>query len=1181
MNKIFLVCLLFWTASLPAQYKTPYFNMLTIEDGLPQAFVSSNLEDKYGYLWLGTSNGLVRYDGYRLKQYPILNEEGLPANPASIAQLFEDSKGVLWASVRLQGFYRFDRQKDVFVRVGFNGDDDAFFKKYSPNGLHYDKQQNLYWATAFDPDSEKPILCSIDLEGKKLQLYNHLEKGNHFIPASNGLDLSISNSGKIWLVTDSLLSVFDAATQSFKPFFALPKIPGIARFFFVRADPVDENILWVNTSSNPNPNMPSLNEIRGLLQFNVAAKSFRVSLPGSKGTGTIQANCFHMFTDSLKRVWISTSNGISLYDRKKDAFSHYPLNYPNKETHAENIAADKEGNLWILGIEGGFFFIDIKTGVSHTYEADGGPGSLPANRNARGLFFDRSGTLWVNVVDEGMARLDRHKTLFAPVAISPFLKNSAIKELPQQYVMVGTEGDSICYLADTASLLTWNTITNRFTPIDLKDKSLYKTIFSITKSKNGSLWISCGLNGVVHYEPATGNVHRYRNDPKDSNSQPGIFVVCVAAAPDGIIWVGTADKGINSFNPKTGKFTQYPFAINNGKKMAKDSLDDRSAGCLYIDKDGIIWIGTSSGSVNSFDPRTQKFRSYLNYEKGFFGINSMYEDSRKRFWVSTYNAGLYLLDTKTGALKQYSEKEGLIYNSVFGIKEDAAGNIWAATYRGMSRINPVTNGISNFGAAKPWLGQYLIENLYDRNGYFNLVGRNGIIRFNPLQLNESKTPPDVHIESVGYRLPGEQNDTLMFTSGREKLALNYNENRITIQYVGLHFANPEQNRYAYRLENYDKDWIQAGTQRSVTYSNLEPGNYTFKVKASNGDGVWNETGASFVISITPPWWKTWWAYGMYALMVILGGYLIYKYQKYYIVRKERERTQQKELAQAKEIEKAYTELKATQAQLIQSEKMASLGELTAGIAHEIQNPLNFVNNFSEVNRELVDELQQELKAGKIEDALAISNDIRDNEEKINYHGKRADAIVKSMLQHSRSNSGQKEPTDLNALCDEYLRLAYHGLKARDRSFNASFHFEPDTTLPKVNVVSQDIGRVLLNLINNAFQAVGEKVKSETENVHGDASSVLPSTFHYEPLVTVSTKKLGNNIEISVKDNGAGIPDSIKDKIFQPFFTTKPTGQGTGLGLSLSYDIIKAHGGELKVETKESEGSTFTIQIPVS
>lgn len=268
------------------------------------------------------------------------------------------------------------------------------------------------------------------------------------------------------------------------------------------------------------------------------------------------------------------------------------------------------------------------------------------------------------------------------------------------------------------------------------------------------------------------------------------------------------------------------------------------------------------------------------------------------------------------------------------------------------------------------------------------------------------------------------------------------------------------------------------------------------------------------------------------------------------------------------VEKTLTDLKQTQAQLVQSEKMASLGELTAGIAHEIQNPLNFVNNFSEVSHELLDEMKAEIDKGNYEEVKAISRDVMQNLEKILHHGKRADGIVKGMLQHSRSSSGTKEPTDINALADEYLRLAYHGLRAKDKSFNAKFETHFDESIEKVEMVPQDIGRVILNLITNAFYAVNERLR-QAQPASG-----------YEPTVTVSTKKEGNKVLISVKDNGNGIPDSIKEKIFQPFFTTKPTGQGTGLGLSLSYDVVKAHGGELNVETKENEGSAFIILLPV-
>ena len=355
---------------------------------------------------------------------------------------------------------------------------------------------------------------------------------------------------------------------------------------------------------------------------------------------------------------------------------------------------------------------------------------------------------------------------------------------------------------------------------------------------------------------------------------------------------------------------------------------------------------------------------------------------------------------------------------------------------------------------------------------------------------------------------------------------------------------------------------------------------------------------------------------IYTLLIVVAIFVMVAYllwrnnqhrkKAYSLLEKQKRETETQKL----KVEQTLSELRSTQSQLIQSEKMASLGELTAGIAHEIQNPLNFVNNFSEINTELAKELDTELSTGNVQQAKEIAYDIKTNSEKINHHGKRAESIVKGMLEHSRKSTGVKEPTDINKLCDEFVRLSYHGLRAKDNTFNCDYKLDLDPKLPLVNVVSQDIGRVLLNIINNAFQACAEKKQFLNNNVNSiknqrnndqalDApsggggkknskdNSLLPPTpegaqnLVYHPLVSISTNIQGNNIEIRISDNGPGIPDSIKGKIFQPFFTTKPTGQGTGLGLSLSYDIVKAHGGELKVETKEGEGSEFIIQLPTN
>ncbi len=308
-----------------------------------------------------------------------------------------------------------------------------------------------------------------------------------------------------------------------------------------------------------------------------------------------------------------------------------------------------------------------------------------------------------------------------------------------------------------------------------------------------------------------------------------------------------------------------------------------------------------------------------------------------------------------------------------------------------------------------------------------------------------------------------------------------------------------------------------------------------------------------------------------ALSLKLREVEILSNEKQQILSIQNETLEQQVTERTSALNQSLENLKATQSQLIQSEKMASLGELTAGISHEIQNPLNFVNNFSEVNTELIEEMKEEIDKGNLEDAKAIANDIKENEQKINHHGKRADAIVKGMLQHSRKSEGTKEPTNINALADEYLRLAYHGHRAKDKSFNATLKTDYDESIGNINIIPQDIGRVILNLITNAFYVVNEKTLSAV---------VTPTAVKYEPTVSVATKKVAGKVLIRVKDNGNGIPQKILDKIFQPFFTTKPTGQGTGLGLSLSYDIVKAHGGEIKVNTKENEETEFIISLPL-
>ncbi|NNJ88856.1 MAG: hypothetical protein HKP53_05605, partial [Eudoraea sp.] len=591
----------------------------------------------------------------------------------------------------------------------------------------------------------------------------------------------------------------------------------------------------------------------------------------------------------------------------------------------------------------------------------------------------------------------------------------------------------------------------------------------------------------------------------------------------GQVWAGSVEGGVYKVNELTDQLELV---------FTGPAIRD-----LYVDKKGILWAGANTGLWSTDKDWTKMSPFKINETGTFLGewTYSLIGDDADNLWIGTDVAIV-----KLGADRKNKE--------IFGIKNGVQ-----------------VNGFPDLGYA---------YNDKDGRVYF-ASSPNGYFTFRPEEFKKASGKQALYAMDlkVNNQAVNPEKNGILETSlyKADEIRLNYNENNFSLSFAAVDLRAELKKRIFYMLEGYDLEWQESLSGQKVTYNKVPSGNYTLTFKtAIRNSSDWEEK--SLRISIAPPWWKTSWAYGAYATLLVLGVFYFDKYQKRRILAKEKALAKEKELAHAREIEKAYVKLKATQNQLVHSEKMASLGELTAGIAHEIQNPLNFVNNFSEVSVELLEEMQEELSNGDLEDAKALMEDIKQNLDKINHHGKRADGIVKGMLQHSRASSGEKELTDLNVLADEYLRLAYHGLRAKDKTFNATLDTHFDKALGKVNVVPQDIGRVILNLITNAFYVVKEK--SSFAKASEDET--------YEPTVTVSTKKTKNGVEISVKDNGNGIPKKIQDKIFQPFFTTKPTGEGTGLGLSMSYDIVtKGHEGELRVDTKEGKGTTFTIELPIN
>ncbi|MBL7761965.1 MAG: GHKL domain-containing protein [Chitinophagaceae bacterium] len=1167
MKKLIFIALLFYTTGLYAQFKRPFFNTITLENGLPEALVMTSLQDRLGYLWFGTQNGVVRYDGYSCTSVPVLDDNGKPLYAVSVRNLFEDKQGNLWTALFNKGDFVYNRQRNVFEKPKTTNAAMSRLLKNDFVKFIYERKNNLELGMKYNNKIDNWVIWMMDLAHGTVDSFSSANKGRQMIPAGNGYaDIMIDSSGNSWLATGGLLSIYDKKSQSFKPYFQLPPAMNKILFNYIAQDPINKDQVWISTFSLDSSSEADKTRI---IRVNIKTKEYKTYGHTASDPNSIAGTCDKIYVDSLKRVFFYTEHGISMYNRATDKFINYNLPVPGltaKEViPITSITTDMEGNLWAGGTFKGLFFLNTATGATTFYYHTDEPGSLPEfNSGISKVFVDRSGVLWVNMPFTGLAWLDQGRSFFNPVKINIRDEEDEKNNGTTTYNIEGLYSDSVFIVADNNKVFTWNHITNAYKILNTGTVK----INSAFTDKEGLVWMTTIGSGLYCYNPVTKTIKNYRNNPKDSTTIGDNKISCIAEDNKGNIWIGTFDNGLNSFNKKTGKFTRYPFIFNNGIIKANNVLDDAQVNSLLCGKDGIVWIGTNLGSLNRFDPQKGTFISYLDTkEASNYSIRSLYQDSQDRLWAGSYLTGFFLANKDSGFSKQFTDRDGLPSNDIRGITEDKKGNIWLATSHGLSRIVTTTSKITNYTTING-LPVTRTSGIYkDSKGLLYVFIKNGMIPFDPDNMVENKIPPEVVIESIKYHTATANRDTVLFTEGLRQLSLKYNENRISFQNVALHFSNALLNQYAYQLEGYDKNWITAGTERSVTYTNLSPGTYTFKVKAANSDAVWNETGAHFTFTILPPWWKTWWAYSLYAIALLAAVFSFIAYRSA-ALKKENKILEEKVELRTAQLQSSIADLKATQSQLIQSEKMASLGELTAGIAHEIQNPLNFVNNFSEVSRELIDELKSQKEKLKKEEQEEILNDIDANLEKINHHGQRAAAIVKGMLQHSRQSSGKKEPTDINALADEYLRLAYHGLRAKDKSFNAAFETNFDPTLPKLNVIPQDLGRVLLNIINNAFYAVNEKKKS-TEL----------SATSYEPLITVQTKKVNDKVEVIVTDNGNGIPQNIIDKIFQPFFTTKPTGQGTGLGLSLAYDIVKAHGGELKVETKEREGTTFIIQLP--
>jgi signal transduction histidine kinase/ligand-binding sensor domain-containing protein len=1087
-------------------------------DPLMGTHITCTFKDRAGLLWIANDHGLYRYDGETISL--IISGPLVP----SVYSMLEDSKGKIWIGTQGNGILILDTRAGIFKQVSI------------PEGLASNAvgrmaidAQGRYWIT----EASRRTLNGVNIIDMDSLLIRHLGKDNGLC-SDNVSGITVDRQNNIWI-----------------------------------------------------------GNLRGGVDI-INVKNYTIKNLG-KSSGLNTNTISSVLADRKKRIWLAGMNAeINMVDPQNLSATQFYRDSNLRNVMIWGIMEDKKGNIWMetfgLGVPGrGVFIIDPEKERFKNIRISGGL----SNADVESITEDNLGQVWAGTL-EGLNMFNKDGNNIEHIGKS---ETSSLVTDSRGLTWIGTFAKGIDILNRATGLVT--TFTTKYGLAN--DSSEY------INEKNGEIFI-CSNGGLDIIDSARKTIRYYGRKQGFTNDLVANFILDV----NGRIWVGN-NNGFNGFDLLDEKKGTIEHIDIPRRTKQIPGISDFKA-----DKQGMIWIAFNSGAVGIIDPVNKTIKYLLNVKETAFVTNmELLPDETGNIWIGT-ELGISIVNAKRDSVFGISVRQGLINNEILSLNQ-YAGRIYAGTRNGLSVIYPQDGStqknwrVESFGNAEGLrkLARTIESDYISKKGDFiwgdmGLTIMNnssykkmippvyitGFDIFNQPQYFSDKAWPDIHDNDTIWtakkdsfyfksKLPSDITHSFPTNAKWDSvtrpynlpvnLQLPYDNNYLQFHFVQVSLGSQDTTEYQFILEGADKKWSDITNNTfSQNYLNLPPGDYIFKVSGRGKDGEW-ATASAFSFSIMPPWWQTWWAYtlfGLLGLSVIVGiiNYRSKQLLKENSVLEERVALRTRELKVEKEkAEVTLAELKSTQSQLIQSEKMASLGELTAGIAHEIQNPLNFVNNFSDVNTELIDEITEAIDTGNFTEAKELMSSIRDNEVKIKYHGHRAEAIVKSMLQHSRVSTGQMEPVEINALAEEYLRLSYHGLRAKDKSFNANMETDFDPAIGKININQQDIGRVLLNLYNNAFYVVNEKKKHQPEN--------------YEPTVSVSTKRVGDRVTISIKDNGNGIPQKVIDKIFQPFFTTKPAGQGTGLGLSMSYDIIKAHKGELKVNNREGEGAEFVILLP--
>ncbi|MBC7829192.1 MAG: response regulator [Chitinophagaceae bacterium] len=1067
------------------------FSHLTVRDGLSQSDVQSIVRDKYGFMWFATEDGLNRYDGYKFTLF-----KHNPNDPSSLSSniinaLYEDLNGDLWIGTTGGGLSKYNRNSNSFSHFLADPADPFSITNNSVACIYEDRRGNLWVGTYQN-------LNLFNRKTKKFTSFLHNAMDTASISNEAVFSMLEDTQGNLWIGTERGLNLFDPASKKFKR--------------------------YVTNSGNP---------------AGIRGNHVRAIMEDNKGN-----------------LWIGTDESLELFDRKTGIFTHFQQNR-KLQTRANIIdnnifalADGGNGNIWI-GTEKGLdlFHISSKT-FTHYQNNSTNPNSI-SNNSVNSLLLDATGILWVGTYAGGVNKYDKNLSQFAHYKKDNNSQNglshnivTAFAENEQGDIWIGTDGGGLNLLDKKR---------NRFTVYQHRTTShnslSNNSVLELLIDREKNLWIGTYEGGLDHFDTKTNKFTNY----KKGNGAGGLSSNSVFALLEdrrGNIWIGTNEGGLNVLNKTSHTITRY----RSNQDDQDHSLVNDDIRYMLEDREGMIWIGTYGG-LSHFNPLTGKFTNYSNIDSNLTGqtVFSIYEDRKGNIWVGTMGA-LNLFNKATKRFAAFTEQNGLANNTIKYITEDNEGNLWLSTNRGISRFDPKTKKVYNYDMDHGLQGYEFFHGagLKLKNGEILFGGINGFNRFHPSSMNENEVIPRIAITDFQlFNNPviiGDKNSPLrQHISETKEIVLSYDQSVFTVEYTALNYTVPEKNRYAFMLEGFDKKWNYVQGQRKATYTNLDPGQYIFRVKAANNDGVWNEVGASLKIIIKPPFWKTWW-FKMLSVTILFGGIFIFIRIRINNINAAKARLERLVTERTESLALMTEEERNARKEAEQANRAKSI--FLATMSHEIRTPMNGVIGTASLLAE-----------------TALNTEQRRYAEIIRTSGENLLSVINDILDFSKIESGKMEleqlPFDIRLCIEEILDL-FAGKAAESK---VDLVYEMGSNVPE-NIVGDGtrLRQILINLVGNAL-----KFTHEGEVFIG--------------VKLIDIKGIDCKLSFEIRDTGIGIPADKMDRLFKAFTqvdssTTRKYG-GSGLGLAICKRLVELMGGKIDVQSTVGQGATFRFTVMTS